>query len=122
MADGSNLSYSMAWRETSGALTQNEGNWTHRAEQSCLPSGLTEPLPCGLLLALISDSLSFYLLCPHALLPGPLLHMDFLHLVCVYSPNTSLNEPLTFSCSIIQTYTWLLNWLKNTINNKNKQS
>ena len=68
MADGSNLSYSMAWRETSGALTQNEGNWMHRAEQSCQPSGLTEPLPCGLLLAPISDSLSFYLLCPHALL------------------------------------------------------
>ena len=78
MADGWNLSYSMACRETSGALTQNEGNGKLRADRSCQPPGLTEPLPCGLFQALISDSPSFYLLCPHALLPGHSLHMDFL--------------------------------------------
>ena len=77
MADGWNLSYSMAWRETSGALTQNEGNWKLRAERSCQPPGLTEPLPCGLFRALISDSPSFYLLCPHALLPGRLYTWTF---------------------------------------------
>lgn len=66
-----NLSYSMPWRETSGALSQNEWNWKHRAG---LPPGRAERVfaRCDPFLALISDSPYLSLLWHHTLLPGVL--------------------------------------------------